>query len=175
MWWSEEPRRLSRRRLLLWAGLAPALLSGCGFTPLYGEGAPATRMAGRVVVPPLEGEAGFAMHERLTGRFGPAADPAYRLEVSLSLTRAGVALTRENVTTRFDVVGVAEYRLVPLAGGPAVASGVVRATTGFSAPESETASAFASRVAEQDAEERLAIDLADRIVQRLALSAEGWT
>ena len=64
---------------------------------------------------------------------------------------------------------------MPLAGGPPAASGVVRSVTGYSAPASETASAFASRVAGQDAERRLAIDLADQIVQRLALSADRWT
>ena len=63
---------------------------------------------------------------------------------------------------------------MPLAGGPPVAAGEVRAITGYSAPESETASAFASRAAEQDAEHRLALELADRIVQRLALSAGTW-
>ena len=64
---------------------------------------------------------------------------------------------------------------MPLAGGPPVAAGVVRSVTGYSAPESETASAFASRVAGQDAERRLAVELADQIVQRLALSAGRWT
>ena len=51
----------------------------------------------------------------------------------------------------------------------------VRAITGYSAPESETASAFASLAAQRDAERRLAVELADRIVQRLALSAGDWT
>ena len=175
MWWSETGARPTRRRVLLLTALAPAALAGCGFTPLYGEGTPASRMAGRVEVPPLEGEAGFTLHERLTGRLGVPAQPAYRLDVTLSLTRSGVALTQQNVTTRFDVIGVAEYTLVPLSGGPAVASGVVRAVTGFSAPESETASAFASRAAQKDAERRLAVDLADRIVQRLALAPGLWT
>ena len=175
MWWSDAGAAPTRRRLLLWVALAPAAISGCGFTPLYGEGTPAARMAGRVEVPPLEGEAGFTLQERLTGRLGPVEQPVYRLDVTLSLTRAGVALTQENVTTRFDVIGVAEYTLVPLSGGPSAASGVVRAITGFSAPESVTASAFASRAAQRDAERRLAVDLADRIVQRLALAPGLWT
>ena len=55
-----------------------------------------------------------------------------------------------------------------------LAAGEVRAVTGFSAPESEIASAFAQRAAEQDAEHRLAVELANRIVQRLALSAGTW-
>ena len=100
--------------------------------------------------------------------------PTHRLDVDLELASTGVALTQQNVTTRFDVIGTADYALVPLAGGPPAASGVVRSITGYSAPDSETASAFASRAAEIDAERRLAIDLADRILQRLALGAEDW-
>ncbi len=170
MWWSEEPSR----RQVLGALALPALLAACGFTPLYGEGAPASRMAGRVEVAQLYGAAGFALREALTGRLGPAVDPAYRLDVGLRLTRTGVALTQQNVTTRFNVIGTASYRLVPLAGGPAIASGEVRAITGFSAPEAEISSAFAQRAAEQDAEHRLAVELANRILQRLALSAGTW-
>ena len=131
-------------------------------------------MAGQVVVPVLEGAPGFALRERLTGRLGPAVDPTHRLEVALELTDTGVALTQENFTTRFNVVGTAGYRLVPLAGGPAVLSGEVRAITGYSAPASQTASAFASLAAERDAEQRLARQLADLILQRLALAAGDW-
>lgn len=170
MWWSER----HSRRSVLGALALPALVAACGFTPLYGEGTPASRMAGRVEVAQLYGAPGFALREQLTGRLGPAVDADYRLDVTLRLTRTGVALTRQNVTTRYDVIGTATYALVPLAGGPAVAAGEVRAITGFSAPESEIASAFAQRAAEQDAEHRLAIDLANRILQRLALSADTW-
>ena len=102
------------------------------------------------------------------------AMPRMMKELSLRLTRTGVALTQQNVTTRFNVIGTATYRLVPLAGGPAVAGGEVRAITGFSAPEAEISSAFAQRAAEQDAEHRLAVELANRILQRLALSAGSW-
>jgi LPS-assembly lipoprotein len=169
MSWSERPTRRAALRAL---GLLP--LAACGFTPLYAPGAPASRMAGLVEVGVIEGEPGFALRERLTQRLGPPTAPAYRLEIDMELERAGVALTQQNITTRFNVTGSAEYALVPLAGGPPVASGVVRSITGFSAPESETASAFASLSAERDAERRVAVDLAERILQRLALSAEEW-
>ena len=157
-------------------GILVALLglAGCGFRPLYGEGMPAAAMAGRVEVAMLDGAPGFAMRERLTQRLGPPAAPAHRLETTLTLRRTGVALTQENVTTRYDVTGVATYRLVPIAGGPPVAAGSVRTVTGYSAPASEASSAFASRAAERDAEERLAVTLADQIVERLALTSATW-
>lgn len=161
----------SRRGLLA----ASASLAACGFSPLYAPDAPASRMAGKVEVGLVEGAPGFALRERLTGQLGPAAAPTHRLDVDLELTRTGVALTQQNVTTRFDVVGRASYRLTPIAGGPPVASGVARSITGYSAPESPGASAFAARAALDDAERRLAITLADEILQRLALSAASWT
>lgn len=168
MW---SPDRISRRGALALLALVPA---GCGFRPLYGEGAPASRLAGRVDVGLVEGKAGFDLRERLVNRLGAAETATHRLAVSLTLTSAGTALTQENVTTRFDVRGVAEYVLTPMTGGPPVDSGIVRSVTGFNAPESVTATAFAARAAEIDAERRLAITLADQIVQRLALSAGDW-
>lgn len=163
-----EPRRT------LLAALAAGLVSACGFTPLYAPGGPAASMAGRVEVSVVEGSAGFALTEQLTDRLGPATAPRYRLDVRLALEQTGVALTEQDVTTRYNVTGTADYALVPLAGGPAVAVGQVRAITGYSAPESLNSSAFASLAAQRDAEQRLAVDLADRIVQRLALSADDW-
>jgi LPS-assembly lipoprotein len=165
MSWS-EPRR---------AVLAALALAACGFTPLYAPGTPAAGMGGRVEVAVVEGAPGFAMREELTARLGPATAPTHRLDVTLRLEQTGVALTEQDVTTRYNVTGTADYALVPLAGGPPAAQGTVRAITGYSAPETVTSSAYASLAAERDAERRLAIELADRIVQRLALSAEDWT
>jgi len=164
MWWS-------RRALFA----ATASLAACGFTPLYAPGAPASRMAGRVEVGLVDGGPGFALRERLTGALGPATAPTHRLDVDLDLSRTGVALTQQNITTRYEVVGTARYALVPLAGGPPAASGTVRTITGYSAPESPGASAFAAQAAFDDAEARLAVTLADQILQRLALSATSWT
>lgn len=175
MSWSERPVVLRPGRRAVLAGLGMLPVAACGFTPLYGEGAPATKMMGRVEVSVIEGAAGFVLRERLTGRLGPAAEPTHRLNVTLVIVQTGVALTEENVTTRFNVVGDATYSLVPLGGGAPVASGSVRAVTGYSAPASETASAFATLVAEKDAERRVSVELAELIVQRLALSADGWT
>ncbi len=171
MWWSEP----GSRRAFLGGASASLLLAACGFTPLYAPGAPASRMVGRVEVAVIDGAPGFALRERLTGRLGPADAAAYRLNVDLRLTRTGVALTQQDVTTRYNVTGTARYALVPLAGGPPVASGVVRTITGYSAPEAKASSAFAVQAAQEDAERRLAVTLADDILLRLALSAEDWT
>ena len=164
MWCSEAGRAVL-------AGAFALGLAGCGFEPMYGRGAPATQMLGRIAVGPVEGAPAFEMRERLTERLGDGAEADLVLDVDLDLRRSGVALTQQNVTTRFNIVGVADFTLRPAAGGEAILTGRVRNVTGYSAPNSETASAFASLSAERDAESRLARTLADQIVLRLALEA----
>lgn len=170
MWFSERRALLKRLGLLPFAGLA----ASCGFEPLYAPGSAAASMRGRVAVGPIDAAAGFALRERLVARLGPAVQPTHLLEVALDLEQQGVALTRENVTTRFEVIGVAEFRLLPLGGAEPVAAGAARAVTGYSAPASRTASAYATLVARRDAELRLARTLADDIIEQLALSAPDW-
>ncbi len=164
----------SDRRAVLAAALVLAGLAGCGFQPLYSEGSPAAEMIGRVEVSALDGEPGFVMRERLTRRLGPPSDPTHRLDVELDLERVGVALTQQDVTTRFNIVGEARFQLTPLAGGPAVTFDPVISIAGYSAPQSQTASAFAALSAELDAERRVARALADQVVMRLALTAPEW-
>ncbi len=162
------------RRRLVTGGLllGAALSAGCGFRPLYGEGSPAAALRGEVEVAVIEGQAGFALRERLVERLGAAETPRFRLEVVLDFDEEGVAITQENVTTRFDVLGTAAWRLVPLDGADAPVTGTQTALTGYSAPASRTASAFAALAAARDAQMRLARTLADQIARRLALGAE---
>ena len=165
MWCSEAGRAVL-------AGALALGLAGCGFEPMYDQGAPAKEMLGRIAVGPVEGAPAFEMRERLTERLGGDVDADFILDVDLDLRRTGVALTQQNVTTRFNIIGTADFALRPAAGGEAVVTGQVRNITGYSAPDSETASAFASLSAERDAESRLARTLADQIVLRLALQAD---
>ncbi len=149
-------------------------LAGCGFTPLYDTGTPAAGMTGQVSVDVIDGAAGFVMRERLVSRLGPAEAPTHRLAVGAEFETIGVALTTQSVTTRFNVVGRADFALVPLAGGQPVLVDSVQAITGYSSPDLPAAGAFATESAERDAYRRLAVMLADSIVLRLALSAGDW-
>ena len=175
MWWSDRPATgisaRPRRRRAATAAAVALLLPGCGFSPLYGEGTPATALQGQIAVASIDGTPGFALHDRLTERLGEATAPRWRLVTTLDIESSGAALTKENITTRFDVTGTAAFTLVPAAGGPPVFTDSVRAVTSYSAPVSETSSAFASEVARQDAQDRVARVLADKIVLRLAVAA----
>jgi len=161
----------SERRGLVVALVALAGLAACGFEPLYAPGGAAAAARGTIAVAAIEGAPGFAMRERLVARLGPAEAPTHRLGVDLRLERTGVAITDQDVTTRFSVIGDARWTLTPLGAAEPVLTGAARAITGFSAPASETASAFASLSAQRDAEIRVARVLAEDIARDLALRA----
>jgi LPS-assembly lipoprotein len=157
------------------AGLASLpWLAACGFQPIYAPGSPAAAMDGRVAIPTLDGAAGFALRERLVERLGVAGPGAHRLEIDLTVRQEGAAVTQDNITTRFLVLGSAQFALYPPGGTTALLRDTVRTQTAYSAPASDTASAYAARTAGLDAERRVARDLADRMVMRLALSAGDW-
>lgn len=166
MWCSD------RRRLL--GALAALPLAACGFEPLYDPAGPGAAVAGRVEVDVIESTAGFALRERLVDRLGLPDAPTHRLAVSLDLRQVGVAITEDDVTSRYDVIGEAAWRLFPLGESAPALAGATSATTGYSAPDSSAASGFAVLSARRDAEDRLALTLADRIAQRLAVDAPLW-
>ncbi len=170
MWLSDR-----RTFLKLLAGATPAAaLTACGFEPMYGDGAPARHIYGRVDVDLIPTERGYALRERLVELLGPPDIASHRLVVDLNVETDGVALTTENVTTRYEVKGEASYRLVPLDGGPSALTDSVFAISRYSAPETETSSAYAIRAAERDANLRVTRNLAEQMVRRLALNAPDW-
>lgn len=153
------------------AVLALALLSGCGLRPLYSggsEGAIAQSLAG-VTVAPIAGKNGWLVQNALRDRLAIASEgeARYRLEIELDDqiqgfgVRADDAITRERRTLR------ARYRLVDLQGGTTV----VDATAGSDAGIDVVRSEYATIAAENTALERLANEVAEQIVARVALYA----
>ena len=78
------------------------------------------------------------------------------------------------MTTRYNVTGTADYALVPLAGGPPVAERHGAGDHRLQRARDGDRLGLREPRRQRDAERRLAVDLADRIVQRLALSAGDW-
>ena len=150
MWWS-------RRSALI--GLAA--LAGCGFTPAYGPGGAAAALRGQVAVEAPATAQGYLLRRRLLDRLG-GAGTTYQLTVTPTLEEGASAIAPDGVTTRVRLVGTAGWRLVDRAGG-LLDEGREEAFTAYSV----TGSTVAERTARLDAEERLAVLLADRIVTRL--------
>ena len=159
---------MMRSALLLVAALA---LAACGLRPLYGGGSasPVAAALRSVEVAPIDGQAGWLMHNKLTERLGAAGGsaPAYRLEIELDDNITGFGIRGDRAVTRERRTLRARYRLVDLAGGGVV----LDATAGSDAGIDVVSSEYATVAAEQTALERLSEVVADQIVARIGLFA----
>jgi len=96
---------------------------------------------------------------------GVPAKPKYVLAVQLVESQQQLLLEQDQAATRTYLLVTANYHLKVADGQTEVLSGTVRSRTGFNLLTNE----YASLVAQQNAEERAAAELADSIRQRLAL------
>jgi LPS-assembly lipoprotein len=146
-------------------------LSACTLRPLYagGAGGPVAQALHGVEVAPIPGRGGWlvrsALIDRLGGRDGAA--PIYRLEVELDDDITGFGIRSDNAVTRERRTLRARYRLVDAARGTVL----LDATAGSDAGIDVVSSEYATVAAEETALERLALELADQIVSRIALFA----
>lgn len=155
------------RRLVL---LSLAALAGCGFTPALAPGGDAAGLFGQIEVDAPTDREGFLLVQRLEERLGRPDAPRYRLLASIRLSEDGVAITGDQVTTRFTVLGEVDFQLVELATDKVVTAGTVDSFTAYST----TGTTVASLAAQRDARARLMVILADEIVARLIATAGTW-
>ena len=155
------------RALLLAAAMLS--LSGCALQPLYGGGSSGAVAATlrQVSVAPIPGREGWLVYNKLKERLGEDGDEsaAYRLEVELDDEIIGLGIRGDRAVTRERRTLRARYRLVTLSTGQVV----LDATAGSDAGIDVVSSEYATVAAEQTASERLADEVADQIVSRLAL------
>lgn len=151
--------------------IASALfLGGCGLRPLYGGGSSGTvaQTLQSVSVAPIGGRAGWLVRTALEDRLGrESSTPRYRLEVELDDQIAGFGIRSDDSVTRERRTLRARYRLVETGAGTVV----LDATAGSDAGIDVVSSEYATVAAEQTALERLARELADQIVTRVAVYA----
>ncbi|MCT4609190.1 MAG: LPS assembly lipoprotein LptE [Pelagimonas sp.] len=157
---------LSDRRKFLLSALA---LGGCGFQPVYGTGGGGGQLLNAVALPDPVTEQQYQFVKRFEERMGRAsAQPAYRLEYSISSWELGQGATSTGSTTRYRVNGTVSFTFKD-ANGVVVASGSEQAFTSYST----TGSTAATRASQQDAEQRLSVILADQMVDRLLSLVAG--
>ena len=152
-------------------------LSACGFTPVHAPGGTGDALYGKVrVQSPEEIRAdsdvdAYHLVRNLEDHLGRGESGAmgdgYRLDLTLSTRSEGQAITADNATTRYSIVGTAGYVLARQSDGGIVASGQETAFTGYSA----TGSTVETLAGERDAHERLMQILADQITARLVTTA----
>jgi LPS-assembly lipoprotein len=160
-----------KARLALVA-LAALTLSGCGLRPLYagGEAGPVVQTLRGVQVAPIPGQNGWLVRTALQDRLGTNSGTGvrYRLEVELSDDITGFGIRSDNAVTRERRSLRARYRLVDAGRGTVL----LDATAGSDAGIDVVSSEYATVAAEQSALERLATDMADQIVSRIALYSQ---
>jgi LPS-assembly lipoprotein len=145
------------------------LLAACGLRPLYGGGGSGAvaQSLRAVAVTPIEGRSGWLVRTAIEDRLGAQAggQSRYRLEVELDDDITGFGIRTDDAVTRERRTLRARYRLVDAALGTVV----LDATAGSDAGIDVVSSEYATVAAEQTALERLAEDVADQIVSRVAL------
>ena len=157
------------RRIILSLALATTL-SACGLRPLYDGGStgPVASTLAQIEVAPMDGRAGWLMANALRDRIASSGTPQYRLQVKLDDQISGLGVSRDNSVTRERRTLRARYQLIDLANGATL----LDATAGSDAGIDVVGSEYATIAAENSALERLAGNVADQIVSRLALYAE---
>ncbi|WP_187431775.1 hypothetical protein ROLI_037470 [Roseobacter fucihabitans] len=148
------------RNLLL---VLPLALAACGFTPVYAPGGAGSQVQHNIAVQAPTTRDGFLLTQRLEERLGRAGDAAYSLSYTIASGLESLAVDREGITTRFNLVGSANYALTEASTGRVITSGSVDNFAGLSAAGT-TVATFA---AERDAQKRLMVLLADQIVTRV--------
>jgi LPS-assembly lipoprotein len=165
--WSSDPILPGRRAAVLGA----LALAACGFTPAYGPGGGAAALRGRIALASPDDRPAFELTARLEDRLGAAEAPLYRLDYAITILTTEVAITPDGAVTRYNLTGRVGWNLVETGGGATRLSGNAESFTSYSA----TGSTVAGLAAEEDAEARLMVILADQIVTRLIAAAPQLT
>ena len=144
-----------------------ALLAGCGFTPAYGPSGPASRLQNAILVDEPKGRAAYLLTRHIEERLGRGAPPRYGLSYAISTGQEAIAISGNNVTTRYNYLGTVTYALRDMQTGAVLLSGKAESFTGYSA----SGSTVATQAARRDAEARLMTILADQVINRLTAGA----
>jgi LPS-assembly lipoprotein len=102
------------------AGAALLALSGCGFSPLYGNGPDSTPVAqqlDQVQIANIPERTGQLLRESLEAQFQAAGAPTvqrYTLNVSYSIAQQSVGIQADTSITRARYVATAAWTLTPI-------------------------------------------------------------
>jgi LPS-assembly lipoprotein len=131
------------------AAILTLALAGCGYHPLYGDSADSAspEELGSVYIAPISNRDGQVLRNFLIEQLDQNAqpgNPAHTLTIGLQVQSTGIALSRDNTTSRTNITAVANFQLVDSATNKPVLKGVVRATTSYDVLQSDYAT-LASR------------------------------
>lgn len=151
---------LSSDRRKFIATLAVLPLAGCGFAPVYGANGSTRSLRGRIAYRAPNTPEGFRLRTRLEDRLGRVEQGDYLLVVNLDIREEAVVISSAEDINRFNLPGKATWTLTEPGNDTVLASGTAQTFTAYSA----FGTTVATREAQTDARDRLAIALADLIV-----------
>lgn len=155
----------SRRGILVASGAA--LLTGCGFTPVYGPNGGAAGLRGAIRAQDPDTDLEFSFTQRFEERMGLPNAPRFDLSYEIAVSETGLAIDGSNNVTRFSIEGRLTWRLVPVGADTPVLEATETAFTAYSA----TGSTISTLESDRDAQARLMTILADKVVTRLLAEA----
>ncbi|OAN78968.1 hypothetical protein A8B78_00995 [Jannaschia sp. EhC01] len=156
----------SRRAFLLSLSALP--LAACNFQPVYGPGGSGEIIRNQIRVADPASRLEFELVARLEDRLGTGSN--YMLDYVIDRTTRNLAIDEDAVINRINLVGILTFTVREAGTGRAVQTGDVSTFTSYATTESPVATESARR----DAEDRLAIALADQVVTRLIAGAQSW-
>jgi len=166
---------MSLFRLLRPVGLlgATIIVAACGFQPLYGSNqgvlsGPVVEDLAAVHITAISERVGQIVRNDLLDRlnpFGEPTSPRFSLAVELEEAKEGLAIQIDDTVTRFNLTLTANYFLSDAQTGTVLTTGSVRAKAAYNVLRSD----FANVIAERDAQQRAAREIADEMKTRLAV------
>ncbi|MGQ0740935.1 MAG: LPS assembly lipoprotein LptE [Alphaproteobacteria bacterium] len=160
---------ISGFRFLISAALLVPL-AACGFHPLYGKigGKSADVTFQSIYVEAIPERVGYQLRSNLLDLFDAPSAPQgamYRLRIELRSDEKGLALEETAAVTRYSYRLAARYRLTRAGSTDVLKKGVVYSLTSYDVVQSP----YATVVAERDAQDRAAQDIAERLRTELAV------
>ena len=145
------------------------LLAGCGFTPVFGADGAARTLRGRIAYRAPNTPEGFRLRTRLEDRLGRVERGDYLLTVQLEIEEDAIVISSAQDINRFNLPGKATWTLTEPGNDTPLASGIAQTFTAYSA----FGTTVATREAQDDARDRLAVALADLIVTDIIVASAG--
>ena len=146
------------------------MLTGCGFTPIYGSAGESNIGAklATVEVAPIRDRIGQRLRNLLLDRINPGgkpSDPNYQLKVQLYENKQELAVKKSEFSTRANLRFLAKFQLRGINEQKGqLFSGDVRIITSYNILNSD----FGTLAAERDARRRAVRELSDDITNRIA-------
>ena len=156
----------NRRFVLL---SSAAALASCGFAPAYGPSGSATVLQNAVTVDEPSNRASYLLVRELEQRLGRSGSGRFGLSHAIDLSEDAIAISANDVTTRYSLLGTVTYALRDLDNGVVLTSGKLHSFTSYSA----SGTTVATQSAQRDAEARLMVILADQLITRLIAASPG--